>query len=319
MSHHKTARSEQDEAWKTVLTSHFQHFMHLLFSSIAQRIDWAQPVEFLDKELQKIQRRGRTGKRLADKLVKVAYNSGEEIWLLIHVEVQGRRDDQFAERMFIYYARIRDLYGKNVSSLAVLADTDESFRPASFQLETPGCQLQFSYAMAKLLDYRHRIDELEASDNPFAIVILTQLQAKLTEGKSRKRLQQRLIWKKRIARLLYHKGWDGDDIRLLFSIMDYMITLPETLEADYEGYIDAMDEDSGMALISNRERKAEQRGIGIGETKGEANTLLALAKLKFGPLPEWAEHRILEADKAQLDRWVLKILDANSLNELLEG
>jgi len=57
-----------------------------------------------------------------------------------------------------------------------------------------------------------------------------------------------------------------------------------------------------MALISNRERKAEQRGIGIGETKGEANTLLALAKLKFGPLPEWAEHRILEADKAQLDR-----------------
>ncbi|MFA5678692.1 MAG: hypothetical protein WC953_09850, partial [Pseudomonas sp.] len=107
-----------------------------------------------------------------------------------------------------------------------------------------------------------------------------------------------------------------------FSIMDYMITLPETLEADYEGYIDAMDEDSGMALISNRERKAEQRGIAIGEARGEArgeaNTLLAQAKLKFGPLPEWAERRIMEADKAQLDQWVLKILDAGSLAALLE-
>ena len=126
--------------------------------------------------------------------------------------------------------------------------------------------------------------------------------------------------------MLYHKGWDGEDIRLLFAVLDFMIILPEPLEADYEGYIDEMEENSDMALISNRERKAEQRGIAIGEargeaigeTRGEANTLLRLIKLKFGTLPDWAERRILEADKAQLDQWVLKILDAGSLAALLE-
>jgi hypothetical protein len=41
----------------------------------------------LDKELQRIVPRAKQGRRTVDKLVKVWLKSGEERWLLIHVEV----------------------------------------------------------------------------------------------------------------------------------------------------------------------------------------------------------------------------------------
>lgn len=63
------------------------------------------------------------GRKLADTLVKVWLRTGAEVWVLIHVEVQGQRDPDFERRMFIYYYRIFDWYARQVISLAVLADT----------------------------------------------------------------------------------------------------------------------------------------------------------------------------------------------------
>lgn len=78
------------------------------------------PPEFLDKELQKIVNQAPEGRQYADKLVKVQLNDGKEIWLLIHVEVQGEPEAAFAQRMYTYYQRILSRYKKEVVSLAVL-------------------------------------------------------------------------------------------------------------------------------------------------------------------------------------------------------
>jgi hypothetical protein len=43
----------------------------------------------IDKELQKIMADA-VGRRVVDKLVKVWLKSGEEVWALVHVEMQGR-------------------------------------------------------------------------------------------------------------------------------------------------------------------------------------------------------------------------------------
>jgi len=40
-----------------------------------------------------------------------------------------------------------------------------------------GCELRFTYPIVKLRDYRARRAELEASDNPFATVVLAHLAA----------------------------------------------------------------------------------------------------------------------------------------------
>ncbi|MET4162461.1 hypothetical protein ABIE61_002320, partial [Marinobacterium sp. MBR-111] len=65
-------------------------------------------------------------------------------WVLIHVEVQGEPEDAFAQRMYTYQYRLRDRYGVDVVSLAVLADTSPGFRPAAFNYDRWGCALQFN-------------------------------------------------------------------------------------------------------------------------------------------------------------------------------
>ena len=60
-----------------------------LLSSHAQ-IDWSRGFEFLDKELRKITADTAVGRRLVDKLVKVWLKSIDEVWALVHVEIQGR-------------------------------------------------------------------------------------------------------------------------------------------------------------------------------------------------------------------------------------
>jgi hypothetical protein len=62
-------------------------------------------------------------------LVKVYLLDGKEQWVLIHIEVQGQRDDDFPERMFISYYRIFDRYKKRIAGFAILSDNDPNWHP----------------------------------------------------------------------------------------------------------------------------------------------------------------------------------------------
>jgi len=64
-------RARYDEGWKEAIRGFFPQFMNFFFPDIAQHIDFSKQVEFLDKELSKISRRG-LGRRRADTLVKVS-------------------------------------------------------------------------------------------------------------------------------------------------------------------------------------------------------------------------------------------------------
>lgn len=105
-----TRREDYDSPWKTLLENHFQAFLEWFFPAVAADVNWARGFEFLDKELQKVTRQAATGRRYADKLVKVWRQSGEETWVLVHVEIQAQLEEAFAERMFVYYYRLFDRY-----------------------------------------------------------------------------------------------------------------------------------------------------------------------------------------------------------------
>jgi hypothetical protein len=55
---------------------------------------------------------------------------------------------------------------------------------------------------------------LEASDNPFAAIVLAHLHAIWTHGDPPTRQQ----WKRRIMKGLYHGQWAKDDVRSYFSL-----------------------------------------------------------------------------------------------------
>jgi hypothetical protein len=59
------------------------------------------------------------------------------------------------------------------------------------------------------------------------------------------------------------------------------------------------------------------RYIAQGEQRGEAKILLRLIERKFGPPSETVRHQITEADSETLLEWSDRILDAQSLDEVL--
>ncbi|MCG5504561.1 hypothetical protein [Ectothiorhodospira variabilis] len=320
--------TDHDSPWKEALDHYFQEFAQLLFPAIHDEVDWPRGYNPMDKELQKITADANTGRRHADKLIQVYARDGSETWVLIHAEVQGEPEEGFARRMYTYQYRLRDRYGVDVVSLAVLADTRESFRPSAFEYERWGCKLSFTFPMAKLIDWEERWADLEASDNVFALVVMAQIKAKrVKDGATRKDVKIALV------RLLYERGYSREQIVQLFRIIDWMIQLPRELEPGFVQAVYALQEEKKMPYVNTIERvereKALQqgveqgmaqgleRGLERGRHQGVEGTLRKQLVLKFGELPDWADARLAAATDAQLDDWVLRIMEADSLESLL--
>jgi len=103
-------RSDQDSPWKDILRQYFEDAINFFFPQTAAQIDWKRPYEFLDKEFQQIAPEAEIGKRYADQLVKVWLKRGQELWLLIHVEVV-RRESRALGAAALIGLRLRSLLG----------------------------------------------------------------------------------------------------------------------------------------------------------------------------------------------------------------
>ncbi len=128
-------RQDSDSPWKELLVKHFERCLFYFFRDIHVLIDWPRGFEFLDKEFRSISRRAKSGKRCVDILVRVHLKDGTDPHILIHVEVQSRRDPNLPPRMYVYHYRAYDLNGVPVISLAILADLDPDWRPDHFGYE----------------------------------------------------------------------------------------------------------------------------------------------------------------------------------------
>lgn len=141
---------DYDTPWKDALTRYFRDFISFYFPLVEEKIDWEVPCEFLEQELSQVTRDAEIGVRRVDKLVRVAQRGGGERWVYVHVDVQGNHDGDFAERVFVYNYRIYDRYRRPVASLALLADTNPAWRPASFEYAVFGCEMGIRFPIAKL-------------------------------------------------------------------------------------------------------------------------------------------------------------------------
>jgi hypothetical protein len=72
-------RDDFDGAWKNMLSeARFAAFTQFFLPDVYDRIDWKQPVVFLEQELRAITRKTRRGAGSVDRLVKVGLTSGGE-------------------------------------------------------------------------------------------------------------------------------------------------------------------------------------------------------------------------------------------------
>ncbi len=270
MAKRPQAADDFDSPWKDALHVYLPFFLAFFFPDIHADIDWARGYEALDKEFQQIVRRANVGKLLADKLFKVWLRDGTQRWLLIHVEIQGDYEKEFPERMFDYNTAVRQLYNQTVVSLAVLCDDRPEWRPTTFAYGHWGCRTELTFRVAKLLDHAQDLEALERDSNPFAAVVLAHCQALET----RRDPVNRRLGKLRLVKGLYRGNWSKEDVRRLFRLMDWIMTLPEELEESFRAAVFAYEKEKSMPYLSSIERSALQKGLEQGEEVGLRRGLL---------------------------------------------
>ena len=249
--------------------------------------------------------------------MQVWRRDGTDVWVLVHIEVQGQPERDFGQRMFVYYYRIFDRYERPIMSAAVLADEQADWRPTRFDQELWGCTVEMRYPVVKLLDWQSRQEELEDSANPFATVVLAHLAAQRT----REDMQDRGRAKLALTRRLYERGYERQDVLELYRFIDWLLQLPAALETQVWQDIVQLEEATQMTYLSTAERRGREEGLQEGRQEGLQEGLLeglAVAlDLKFGPagvalIPELRQI----GDPAIVQAVGERIKTAQSINDL---
>jgi len=188
---------------------------------------------------------------------------------------------------------------------------------------------EFRFPVVNLRSWLDRWDELEtaAAHNPFAMVVMAHL---LSQGPASRsglphgeRQTYRLRGKIGLTRMLYQSGYDRQDVLELYHLIDWMIALPQAQEEQFIQASVDMEKEREMAFVLTAERVGERRGHKAGVQQGRQEERLELLRRllarKFGPLPQWAEARLAQADAADLLGWSDRVLDAETLEAVFEA
>ncbi len=330
-------QDDHDSPWKEALEIFFPQALELLAPNLHAELDRTAAPVFLDKELQAIALPGKKGRRFVDKLAQVRLRGGVEAWLLIHVEVERRlRDRQalrlFAWRMHEYRYRIQARIMRQrglalpppVYSLGILLDNPGVGDHLVHTDEHHGQGVRFTFPVVELEGWRGRWDELEsrAPGNPFAVLVMAQLQANRYRDK-----RMRLGPKFELVRSLRHYGYTPTTAGQIYRLIEWMITLPRDLEPEYLQAVNALPEEHKMTYVTLIEREGIKRGrvegikegLTQGLTQGQADLLLRQIRRRFGAVDEAIDRRIRSARARDLETWSLNFVDAATLEDVFRG
>jgi hypothetical protein len=123
----------------------------------------------------------------------------------------------------------------------------------------------------KLVDWlvdESRWVELEASANPFVIVVMAHLKTKET----RKDPEARKEWKFRLTRRLYEQGFARQDIMNLYRFVDWLLVLPEGLKQAFRSELEQYEQERHMPYVTSNEQMAKAEGRAEGQAEGRLAT-----------------------------------------------
>lgn len=218
-------RPKEDHLWKEVLEEVFEDFIRFLHPGADEIFDFDRGITFLDKELQQLfpPEGNQYAPKLVDKLAKVYTRDGKEEWVLIHVEVQGAFQKNFALRMFTYYYRILDKYQKRISACAILTEPVLRTRSGTYEEKFLGTSIRYQFNVYKIAAQDE--EKLRTSENLFAQVVLAA-KAKFI-GRDVKNAKERdemlLSFKTRLLRELAARSVPKRKIHVLVNFLTYIV------------------------------------------------------------------------------------------------
>ena len=278
-----------------------QTFLRLFFPEVERRLDF-RDVELLDKEV--FTDLGKGSVRQADVVAKLATHDGEPELVLVHVEVQARREKGFRARMFEYYALLRARYGIPVCPIVAYLRggrtglASEVYRERLFGEE--------------ILRFRYRSVELAALDveayrrgvGPAGAALGALMDSSRTEEKAELRASLLLE--------IVESGLDDAKQLLLADLVENYLEL-------------SADEWTRYRQLVSREEYRKVQDVELtwldkAELKGTQKALLRQLEAKFGPLDERTKEQVRALSPTALDACLERVLTASSLEAMkLDG
>ncbi|MCE7043551.1 hypothetical protein [Dyadobacter sp. CY312] len=255
-----------DALWKGILENITDDFLRFFFAEADTLFSLEKGFQFLDKELEQLYPADDIqAPKFVDKLVKVFTKSGKEEWILVHVEVQGYDDDNFAQRMFTYFYRILDKYRKPVTAIAIFTDSNRKSRPTFFEYDYLGTKATFQFNTYKVIEQDE--ETLVNDTNPFSIVILTVLLALKKKNLSDEELYN---LKYKLAKNLLRKQISKRKVDdLLIFLQRYVSFADPEYNIKFERVIEVLTENQRtMGIRELVLDMAKKEGIALGEKKG---------------------------------------------------
>lgn len=285
----------QDGLWKKAIGELFEDFLLFFAPELHREVDFSRPPDFLQQELFKEVLVEKKGTKYADQIVKVHLKSGEEKWILVHIEVEGSADADFPKRMFRYFSRIFDKYDREIVAFAVLTDTSGKEKASTFTYSYFGTTLDYAYNVRKISDYDD--EELMQSNRLFSKIVLATKYMHETKDEADRRYRFKMKLMREVLKL---EGHSRTSISAIFHFVDYLLRLPpdlthqltETirplLEEKRESMVQFESNDlsptlAELAAIERKEamEKGLVQGLEQGEERSKKNFALKLLAEDF--------------------------------------
>lgn len=240
-----------DAYWKEMVTLHIQDFIAFFMPDLYKHVDWTYPPEFLEQELHTILQVSKN-KRVVDKLVKLRLFSGEEKIVYVHLEFQTDSKKDISERMFRYYRRMLDIYGKSITALVIYTGRYLPKCHNQYHYDTFGTSITYKFNSYSVYQQNNNIAELENNPNPFSIIVLANLYVLQTCNN----FEKRLSFKEQLYYLAEKRGYSEEKTSSLFIFVKELMKLPAELESIFQKTINTHPVNSPSMFPISRQTKA---------------------------------------------------------------
>ncbi len=295
---------DHDRLFKELITTFFAEFMALFFPEAHRCLDYAC-LEFMPQEVFTDVTAGE--KNIVDILVKTRLQ-GEEGHILIHVEPQAYREQEFNRRMFKYFARLHEKHGEKVLPIAVFAHDSKRAEPDTYQVTFPFffvLQFKFLQVHLKRLSWKDYLRH----PNPVAAALLSKMDYSQEE-----KVRVKVEFLKMLVRLKL----DPARMQLLAGFFDSYLVLTREEEAQVQAQLARELPLEEVAQMTEILTSWHKRGMEEGRMEETRVAILEYVESRFGVHPEGLEMALETAsDLEQLKRLRREIFKAASLEDCL--
>ena len=318
--------SDYDGVWKEALRGHLKQFIDHCFPELFSQIDWTSEPEWLDKEIGQII--GQAGQRSqeVDLLFKVRLINGCDQWILCHIEVQSSYDPQFEPRVEYYNSGLKWHFRREVLTFLILADLDPNWHPSRYHFEMAGYRSDRQFPLCKVLN------RLESDWRGKNSLVVEVSRAQIAALRTARDPELRFNAKTELVRNLYTSGYNREQIREIFRLIDWMMHLRPDWERRFKSELIAYEEKLQMPYITSVERLAKeegreagreegleegrQEGREQGREQGSVTLLLRMLTRLFGHLPDEIVNQIQQLRLDSSQRLGEALFDFRSLDDL---